>query len=101
MRTILSTICCIALLICTSCQHTRPEVNASPGSSGVEISWAKAVTLIETEQVKTVEHHHSRDVFLTTHDGKRFKTIEPVIGDVGRLIQKTDPTGKRISYWTE
>jgi hypothetical protein len=101
MRTILSAICCLALLSCTSCRHIHQEANAAPRSSSVEISWVKAVTLIETEQVKTVEHRHSRDVFLTNHDGKRFKTIEPVIGDVGRLIQKTDPTGKRISYWTE
>ena len=69
--------------------------------AGDTIAWADAVQMIQDGKVKSVVQYHTLDAILTTVEGKQIQTKQPKIDEAKRLIDKVDPTGKKIIYGTE
>ena len=73
------------------------EIKVGPNST---ISWEDAVKIIRAGQVKSVSQAHSLNVAIQMADGTTYRTVEPKIDDVWKLIQESGRKDE-IQYITE
>jgi hypothetical protein len=94
------------LILATSCSsekaitHETADWTKFPHESQ-QISWKEAVKMIKSGKVIQVDQSHSQEVELLTNDYKRYKTNEPRLDDVFRIISEFDPKGNKIGCITE
>jgi len=85
-----------------SCRATPPvsAPSAVPPQER-EISWQEAKSLISSGRIVSASQTHKREVWLLDQDGNQYKTQEPAIDDVTKLVDQIDPERKRIRFTTE
>jgi hypothetical protein len=66
-----------------------------------EISWEDATGLVRNGAIHTICQDHDLRVLLYARDGRKYRTREPHIDDVGRIRAEVDPTGVFIRLVTE
>lgn len=66
-----------------------------------EIEWSKAKDMILAGQAISVGQTHALHVSITGRDGVEYRTREPKIDEVLRLLEEVDPKRVFISFATE
>jgi hypothetical protein len=78
-----------------------PRVLYPDAKDGDEIRWDQAVSVILNDEVSEVTQTHDLKVYLTLKDGRTLVTVEPVIDEVIKVIQKCGENCKSIRIATE
>ena len=85
-----------------SCRATPPASAPSDvPPKEREISWQEAKSLINSGRIVSASQTHKREVWILDQDGNQYKTQEPAIDDVTKLVDQIDPERKRIRFTTE
>jgi hypothetical protein len=71
------------------------------GTETREIEWDRAKEMILGGQAQSVMQTHSLSVSITGRDGIQYRTREPNIDDVLRLVKEVDPKRVFMGYGTE
>jgi hypothetical protein len=95
-----SIILLLAALVLSACNTGNVPNPPTTGDSSV-ITWDKAVELINSGDVKQVSQTHSLDVTLDMINGEVYKTIEPSIDEVFKVIDACGDPCKDMILATE
>jgi hypothetical protein len=68
---------------------------------GAEVTWSQVKDIIFSGQVVRVGQTHDLNVYITLKDGRTFKTVEPAIDDVIKLIKACGDLCKDIKVATQ
>lgn len=79
------------------------SLKISDSNSGwpAKVSWETAVLILNTGRVTEVVQSHNLDVALTLADGSQITTIEPVLDDIFREVERCGNICSEISLITE
>jgi hypothetical protein len=86
----------IAQSLVAQTEPVYPDLN-----DGAEVAWPQVQGIIFSGQVAKVGQTHDLNVYLTLKDGRTFKTVEPAIDDVLKLIQACGDLCKEIRVATQ
>jgi len=78
-----------------------PSVLYPDAKDGDEVSWDQAIGLIYNDEVTQVTQTHDLKVFLTLKDGRTLVTLQPVIDEVIKVIEKCGEKCKNIRIASE
>ena len=70
-------------------------------ADGAEVAWSQVHDIIFSGQVEKISQTHDLNVYITLKDGRTFKTVEPAIDDVIKLIKACGDLCKDIRIATE
>lgn len=76
-------------VVCGGDDDTTPTSTPAPTADPqgyVPIEWEEAVALFETCQIDWALQGHSRDVYMITDDGHKFRSVEPGLDDVFGVV---------------
>ena len=76
---------CVLLPLSACRQRPQPQE--------VVISWPEAVTLIRSGDLHSGWQNHDSSVGLVMKDGRTFKTVEPELDEVYRILRDIYPKG--------
>jgi hypothetical protein len=68
---------------------------------GAEVAWSQVKDIIFSGQVVKVGQTHDLSVYITLKDGRTFKTVEPAIDDVIKLVKACGTLCQDIRIATE
>jgi hypothetical protein len=68
---------------------------------GAEVQWSQAEKIVFSGQVVSIGQTHDLNVTITLEDGRTFKTVEPEIDDILKLVQACGDLCKDIKVATE
>jgi hypothetical protein len=68
---------------------------------GAEVAWSQVKDIFFSGQVVKISQTHDLNVYITLNDGRTFKTVEPAIDDVLKLVQTCGDLCKDIKVATE
>ena len=87
------------VLMLTSCEEGLDLGSIEVGADNT-VSWEDAVKIVTHGKVETVFQKHNLDVSITMTNGTRYRTTEPRIDEVMRVIDAAGKKGK-IGIMTE
>ena len=90
----------LAALVLSAC-NTGNATNTPTAGDPTVITWDAAVDLIKEGNVKQVFQTHSLDVTLDMKSGEQYKTTEPSIDDVFKVIDACGNPCKDMLLATE
>ncbi|MEQ1578999.1 MAG: hypothetical protein ABL964_00265 [Steroidobacteraceae bacterium] len=91
----------VMLAACTAAVSYAPPDVASPSAAAERIDWNQAIALLRSGRVLAVVQLHDLTVTLTTDDGKRHATREPMIDAILDAITLNAPNAQAIVIATE
>ena len=68
---------------------------------GAEVAWSQVKDIVFSGQVVKIGQTHDLNVYLTLKDGRTFKTVEPEIDDILKLVQACGTLCKDILVATQ
>jgi len=68
---------------------------------GAEVQWSQVEKIVFSGQVVKIGQTHDLNVTITLKDGRTFKTVEPAIDDILKLVQACGDLCKDIKVATE
>jgi hypothetical protein len=68
---------------------------------GAEVQWSQVKDIVFSGQVVNIGQTHDLNVTITLKDGRMFKTVEPAIDDILKLVQACGDLCKDIKVATE
>jgi hypothetical protein len=54
---------------------------------GADVQWSQVKSIVFSGQVVKIGQTHDLNVYITLKDGRTFKTVEPVIDDILKMVQ--------------
>jgi hypothetical protein len=72
-----------------------------PAGSPTQVSWPRAVELVNSGRVEQAFQSHALVVHLVLKDGSTFQTTEPNIDDIMRVIKECGSKCSEILFATE
>ena len=68
---------------------------------GAEVAWSQVKDIVYSGQVVKIGQTHDLNVYLTLKDGRTFKTVEPTIDDILKIVQACGTLCKNIKVATQ
>lgn len=90
----------LAALVLSAC-NTGNTTNPPIASDPTVVEWETAVEWIMQGNVKQVSQTHSLEVYLDMKSGEQYKTTEPAIDDVFKVIEACGDPCKDMILATE
>jgi hypothetical protein len=90
----------LAALVLSAC-NTGNTTNPPIASDPTVVEWETAVEWIMQGNAKQVSQTHSLDVYLDMKSGEQYKTTEPAIDDVFKVIEACGDPCKDMILATE
>ena len=76
----------VVITLTTSCRDKAPQ-------EPQVISWSNAVQIIRSGELHSGNQDHDRTVNLWTKDGRWYRTTEPNLDDVYKILKEIYPKG--------
>jgi hypothetical protein len=90
----------VMLLIITACGGQNTSDPSNLPCDG-DITWERALEIVETGDVAEIYQLHSLEVELVLKDGCRLNTVEPLIDDIFKAVEACGAPCSEIILATE